>query len=419
MRTDTDLKKLERTVWCLFHFKDGLWDIMLGAVIIYLGGYSVLTSDNIKHAYLILPSLLVVLLGKSLITNRRIGQAHFKKERTHKIAISFTAVAILVIIIPFIAQQFEIDTKIYWNLCGTNCNVGIPVYGSYGIALMAASAFACFSMLAFALDTKRLYLYGVLYTIAVILRETIDRPFGNLSFSIAGFIIILTGLIMFLRFLKKYPPLDPYSASIGSAELEDNTNIRQAEKENRTVYSQDGFLDIFMGLLVIGMGIIWITGSKWPYLIWGVALLCIVAGRRLITIPRVGHIKFGPELEKKPLVIVALITISLSLGIALMVLTSTGMYILHAVLAIISGLPYVIFFLSFMAYLMVRARLFGLLVLVALVLGILNDTLLSAIFFTFGSAALIVGLVLLTRFIRRYPRMTNIQDIERESKSNA
>ena len=207
MKTDFDLKKLERTAWRLFNFKDGLWDIILGALIIYFGRTSLLVEDNVHYSYIIWASLLVVLLGKKFVTSRRLGQARFKKDRTIKVFISFLVIAVLIFAANALMGQFEIGTIVYPDLCGPNCNPGLPVYSNYGIALLAITVFVCFGIVAFSLNTWRLYFYGLLCATAAIMRVTADRPFGNISFSIAGFAVILIGLVLFLRFLKEYTPV--------------------------------------------------------------------------------------------------------------------------------------------------------------------------------------------------------------------
>jgi hypothetical protein len=73
-------------------------------------------------------------------------------------------------------------------------------------------------------------------------------------------------------------------------------NLKEIERKSWTSYFQDGFYDIFMGLLMLGMGLILLfDANDWYIAVIWLGLLILIIGRRLITIPRVGRVKFGPE----------------------------------------------------------------------------------------------------------------------------
>ncbi len=195
-----------------------------------------------------------------------------------------------------------------------------------------------------------------------------------------------------------------------------NTDLKQIEKKAWTVYFQDGFWDIYMGLfmIVIGMNIL-VDNELYTWLMIAPVLL-MVLGKRFITTPRLGRVKFGIERQKKRLAVVIVIAIAVICGIVLVAFAANGTPLPNAGAAAVFGISALLVFGS-MAYFLdcKRFYLYGLLLGGAFVLEILtNDPLASIAFFVFGVIALIFGLALLVIFLRKYPKITNGRDIEKE-----
>jgi len=78
-------------------------------------------------------------------------------------------------------------------------------------------------------------------------------------------------------------------------------NLREIEKKAYMSYHQDGLLDIFVGVCILGFGLgIWadITlefgfGSIMPAILVATMLPIWIAAKRKITVPRIGFVNFG------------------------------------------------------------------------------------------------------------------------------
>jgi hypothetical protein len=195
---------------------------------------------------------------------------------------------------------------------------------------------------------------------------------------------------------------------------------------------QDGLWDIFLGLLLLNMGMGTMLGAMLAdtrvSLSWimvgllafaALALLVFWAGKKFITTPRIGLIRFGPQRKAKMKNLRAVLFLSVLLGVIMLILglASAGnglpgwvteipipLYVWPVQTIVVFGLG--AYFLD-----VTRFYAYGLLYGLPLPVGILlventNLTGLSSMAITFGVAAgvmVLIGTVLLTRFLRKYP----------------
>jgi hypothetical protein len=200
-----------------------------------------------------------------------------------------------------------------------------------------------------------------------------------------------------------------------------NTDLKQIERKAWTIYFQDGFWDIYMGLLMLGIGLNILIDTEWYTLLMIAPILLMIIGKRFITTPRLGRVKFGSERQKKRFVVAIVLAVSVLLGIIFVALQANGIHLPKASAAAVFGINAVLVF-GLMAYFLdcKRMYLYGLLLAIAFSLDtLINDPLASTAFLVFGSAALIFGLALFIIFLRKYPKITNVQDTERKLDSNA
>jgi MFS family permease len=204
--------------------------------------------------------------------------------------------------------------------------------------------------------------------------------------------------------------------------MSQNINLKEIERKSWTSYFQDGFYDIFMGLLMLGMGLnLLVDANDWYIaVLWLVGLLILIIGRRLITIPRVGRVKFGPERRIKQKKVVIVLMISLIVGLALSFIPLSGVEPSKIVVAAVAGV-WIILIFSLVAYFMDFRRLYayGLLFAISMALAnALDDLIPTILFFASGSIALLVGLVVLIRLIRKYPKTANGLHLEGGTNHN-
>jgi hypothetical protein len=220
MSEKIDLKELERKAF-RSTFQDGLWDIFLGLLLLNMAIGTAL-GGVLGEAELSLASLLRVLLiivplpflilagfwaGKKFITTPRVGSVRFgprRNARTRNVrAVLFVSVLLSVI-------------TVVWGLVAMGH--GLPHWMS-GIPLplfiWPVQTIVVFGLAAYFLDIPRFYLYGVLYglplLLGVALAENTDLS-GLVSmaitYSVPVGIMVLTGVVLFIRFLRAYPKPD-------------------------------------------------------------------------------------------------------------------------------------------------------------------------------------------------------------------
>ena len=132
--------------------------------------------------------------------------------------------------------------------------------------------------------------------------------------------------------------------------MSQNIDLKQIERKAYTSYFQDGLWDIFMGLLMLGMGITIAFESEILYgVVLAIAVLVVSVGRKLITEPRIGRAKFGMARKIKLGIIVVVLTISSLFGVGVFLAAYYGVDIPHYLMATIAGVWFFIVF-SLMAF---------------------------------------------------------------------
>lgn len=182
-------------------------------------------------------------------------------------------------------------------------------------------------------------------------------------------------------------------------------DLQSVERRAWTLYFEDGLWDIFLGLLFLGGGLRALTDNRWFYLLVAAGILVFILGKRWITLPRLGQINYGPQ-RKARLTVVRLV------GLAVMIYTAV--IFVMAVSGVDFGAAPVgwIFVLLvpgvflLMAYMMDFTRLYGYTILITLFMvasELVGDPLAAWTQIIAGLVPLALGLVLLARFLRRYP----------------
>jgi len=182
------LKEVERRAWTSY-FEDGLWDIFLGAILLIGGIRSV--TDYVWYTLLILPLILVLPLGKRLITTPRLGHVKFGPSREAKQEKAMVALIISVL-------------AIFALLLLGNSGLALPPKMLIS-PMMAVWIAVIFGALAYYLDFWRLFAYGLLFAISEVLWGLFGGYIGAMAQTIFGIGVLLIGLFVLARFLRKYP----------------------------------------------------------------------------------------------------------------------------------------------------------------------------------------------------------------------
>ncbi|UCH10545.1 MAG: hypothetical protein JSU61_01220 [Fidelibacterota bacterium] len=201
-----DLKALERRIWSS-SFEDGLWDLFIGTMAL---GFAIIPLINdVIHSdfwssFAWLPVNLAVLLflffGKRHITMPRVGLVRPTPQRRRKLSVlAWINVAVL-------------------SLCAVGGAVaafggGETLFGIYPY-FMGLLVLTIFSICAYMLSVQRFYIYGLLLVLAPTVGEFLwSRRWPIVSvhhgfpvtFGVAASIIIITGVVLLIRFIQATP----------------------------------------------------------------------------------------------------------------------------------------------------------------------------------------------------------------------
>jgi len=208
-----DLKELEKKAYRSF-FKDGIWDVYLGLLLLAMGGAPALLAIGATMVWaaaagLLLSSLGVAFFfaGKKYLTVPRLGAVQFGPARTlrrKKTSLVLACSALVGI-----------------ALLALTATRSLPSLGLAGVPtvaiIFAANCLIVFSLGAYYLDFDRLYVYGLLYAVAFPLAVVLTEHWGAaagflVAYALSAVPMIVVGVSLFVRFLREYPvPAQPHS----------------------------------------------------------------------------------------------------------------------------------------------------------------------------------------------------------------
>jgi len=198
--------------------------------------------------------------------------------------------------------------------------------------------------------------------------------------------------------------------------MTENADLKRLEKKAWTTsYHQDGLVDFFLGFLLIA-GFLGYSAGDLGRVLGPVLQLSsagfLVLSKKLITVPRMGLVEFGPGRRARKRNTALIATFAVAATIVLLVLTITGnvgwIRDNHTAFSILLGVGIWLVF-SFFAYMQDFQRLYGLgaLFATAITLSELSDSPIPVL--VAGVVACVSGLTLLRRFLGRYPLPTDAE----------
>ncbi|MGD8751151.1 MAG: hypothetical protein PVG14_07000 [Anaerolineales bacterium] len=206
----TDFRQVQRRIFQLMSFEDGLWDLLLGTIFMLLAIYPItreLLGPELNIVlFLILLALVSVgqLIVRYFVSAPRIGYVRPRPSRGLRFFAIFTIVMVLItfglVVMTFFGPVF-----------GSNSSVPVeaPSGRSYLVELIVVLVMGgLFSAMGYLFGVTRLYFYGWLLGLAnlasVYMAHNAGWNFHIPSAIVAG-IIFLTGFMLLVRFLRKYP----------------------------------------------------------------------------------------------------------------------------------------------------------------------------------------------------------------------
>jgi len=188
--------------------------------------------------------------------------------------------------------------------------------------------------------------------------------------------------------------------------MTEEMDLRKIEKKAWSTYmSQDGLYDIFIGIMLLTLAIQAYFYNIWFTSLIFVAVLVVTLGKRFITLPRIGLVKFGKtRMMKQMKMMIALLIVFLA------VLTLYYLSVLGnkpheivgrlAIPALIASIFVIVaFFLNY-----IRLGIYGLLYAFSEILrGVYDKPIRNIAILIIGIIALIIGLYVLLQFLKKYP----------------
>ncbi len=185
-------------------------------------------------------------------------------------------------------------------------------------------------------------------------------------------------------------------------------DLKQLERKAYISYHEDGLVDLFLGFAVVMFGLLVLTemviilaGSVF---VW---LLLYIAAKRAITVPRIGLVEFSSGRKSKlttlmwTLVLIQIISVCVSLLAWMIPLVATIIVLNHMVIIGFVGAG----IFSIIAYMsdIQRFYVYGVFTLGLFLGSYFLNIIFSMPLLAVGILVVVSGLILLFRFVRRYP----------------
>jgi hypothetical protein len=187
MTRNEDLNRMEGRLFATY-FQDGLWDIMIGILMLAIAIRSFI--DHWSISLIGIAGVIFAIVMRKFVTMKRLGYAKFGTRRRKKrklilmVILAANFITLLILIIGFI---------------------GVEPSAFIAALVIGGMVMITFSTVAYLLNYWRFLLWGILFSIGIIMTEFTGMESGKYFFLAIGIAIVSVGLIYFMTFLKKYP----------------------------------------------------------------------------------------------------------------------------------------------------------------------------------------------------------------------
>lgn len=208
--------------------------------------------------------------------------------------------------------------------------------------------------------------------------------------------------------------------------MTEDIDLKSLEKKAYRSIFDDGLWDLFIGLIILSIGSGTAVGALFnlsevwimiiPALVLNIiAFLIFYFGKKFITIPRIGYVKFGPKRKSKQLKLKIFLSIFFIVNLILAILPFTSLIrnipLESFYITLILGICFITFPLCITAYFLDFTRLYyyaflagmGLFLtdLINPIVGSPLDSILT--FGSIGAGIVVIGLYYFIWFLRKYP----------------
>jgi hypothetical protein len=206
----TDLHQVQKRIFQMMNFEDGLWDLLLGTIFILLAIYPITRELlgpewNIVF-FLVALGLLAVgqLALRYFFSAPRIGYVRPRSSPKLRLMAIFTIIMVLLtfglLLVTLLGPGSEAAPSV---------TTEVSTERSYTVELIVLLVMGgLFSAMGYFFGVSRLYFYGWLIGLANLASVYMTHNAGwtfNIPLAIAAGLILLVGFVFLGRFLRKYP----------------------------------------------------------------------------------------------------------------------------------------------------------------------------------------------------------------------
>jgi hypothetical protein len=204
----SDLNQIRRRIIQLTSFEDGFWDLLLGIIFMLLAIYPVTREllgpvwNLVLFLSLLAVMVVVQLVVRHFVSEPRIGYVRGRRSPKLRLLLIFTVVMVLItfgLVVLTLLSPAPVTSVLAEASPGRSYVVELIVLLVMG---------GLFSAMGYMFGVTRLYFYGWMLGLANLASIYMEHNAGwtfQLPLAIAAGIIILIGIVLLLRFLRKYP----------------------------------------------------------------------------------------------------------------------------------------------------------------------------------------------------------------------
>jgi len=205
MTAKTSLKDLEKSMYRV-SIQDGILDIQIGLMLLMFV-LPIYLSDRLGDFWssiVFLPLWIIVIYGfrvfRKKVVQPRVGRIQYGTYRKKRLM----RMNIIILVINLIALLLGVLSFMQFKEVS-----GWIVSARFSIIILLG-----FSLAGYMLDFPRLYLYSIMISAAPVVGEYLYQVHGfshhgfPVTFGFLSAVLVITGLIILVRLLKKYPAQD-------------------------------------------------------------------------------------------------------------------------------------------------------------------------------------------------------------------
>jgi hypothetical protein len=201
MKDRPALREIEKRAWTRT-FEHGMWDMVLGSMFLTFGVSILVSFPAVAGLWVVvlLPSFRE--LGRRVVLSR-IGHVRFRGRRQRaKARVTGMLVALAVL-------GVAVFGLVMW---AASSKESLPAWGQWVahhlIILIGLIWGGAMAVTAWLVDFPRLYGYGALIFASLVVTDFMPGYSLGITLVIAGGLILLAGIVLFVRFLRRYPRQD-------------------------------------------------------------------------------------------------------------------------------------------------------------------------------------------------------------------